>query len=158
MDYSVWINLGVALVGTLIGVLLAFRLNRAWERHQSRKLYCQQLNVCRYDLGNLHAVCRRIKDQVAVGGTNILEVEAPALRAILASPNLQEHCPHGLVTVLTAVSGFISATGNIMTHYRLAAATGGALTDKGVGDTRDRMTRLLRGIEYVQHLIDQEIK
>ena len=129
-----------------------------WERRQSRQLYCQQLNACRYDLGNLHAVCRRIKDQVAVGSTNILEVEAPALRAILASPNLQEHCPHGLVVVLTAVSTLISATENIMTHYRLAAATGGALTEKGVADTRDRMVQLLRGPEYAQRVIDLELQ
>lgn len=158
MDYSVWLNLGVTLIGTMVGVLLAFRLDRAWERRQSRQLYCQQLNACRYDLGNLGAICSRIQDQVAVGSTNILEVEAPALRAILASPNLQEHCPHGLVVVLTAVSTLISATENIMTHYRLAAATGGALTEKGVADTRDRMVQLLRGLEYAQRVIDLELQ
>jgi hypothetical protein len=158
MDFSIWINLGVTLVGTLVGVLLAFRLDRAWERHRSRQLYCQQLNSCRYDLSSLRAICSKIQGQVAVGSTNILEVEAPALRSLLASPNLQEHCPHGLVVVLTAVSAFIAATGNIMAHYRLASATGGALTEQGVADTRDRMGQLVRGIEYVQHLIDEELK
>ena len=92
-------NLGVTLLGTLVGVFLAFRLDRAWERHQSKQLYCQQLNACPYDLGNLRAICSKIGDQVAVGSTNILEVEAPVLRAVLAGPILQEHCPHGLVTV-----------------------------------------------------------
>jgi hypothetical protein len=158
MDCSVWVNLGVTLVGTLLGVFVAFRLDRIWERRQSRQLYCQQLNACRYDLGNLHAVCRRIKDQVAVASTNILEVEAPALRAILASPILQEHCPHGLVVVLTAVSALIAATSNVMSQYRLAAAAGGAMTERGVTDTRDRMAQLLRGLEYAQHLIDQELQ
>ena len=158
MDFSVWVNLGVTLVGTFVGVLVAFRLDRMWERHQSSRVYCQQLNACRYDLASLHDVCRRIQDQVAVGSTNILEVEAPALRAILAGPNLQEHCPHGLVVVLTAVSTLISATENIMTHYRLAAATGGALTEKGVADTRDRMVQLLRGLEYAQRVIDLELQ
>jgi len=158
MDCSVWVNLGVTLVGTLLGVLVAFRLDRIWERHQSKQLYCQQLNACRYDLANLHAICSKVKDQVAEGSTNILEVEAPALRAILASPNLQEHCPHGLVVVLTAVSTLISATANIMTHYRLAAATGGVLTEKGVSDTRDRMVQLLRGLEYAQRVIDLELQ
>jgi len=157
MDYSVWLNLAITLIGTMIGVLLAFRLDRAWERRQSRQLYCQQLNACRYDLASLHAVCLRLQNQVAVGSTNILEVETPALRALLVSPNLQEHCPHGLVVVLTAVSALIAATGNIMAHYRLASATGGALTEQGVADTRDRMGQLLRGIEYVQHLIDEEL-
>jgi len=158
MDWSVWINLGVALVGTFVGVLVAFRLDRMWERRQSRQLYCQQLNACRYDLGNLRAICSRIQDQVAVGSTNILEVEAPALRAVLASPNLQEHGPHGLVVVFTALSALIAATENVMTQYRLAAAAGGAITEKGVADTRNRIAQLLRGIEYVQHLIDKELK
>ena len=30
--------------------------------------------------------------------------------------------------------------------------------EKGVSDTRDRMAQLLRGIEYVQYLIDEELK
>lgn len=158
MDSSVWLNLGVTLVGTLVGVLVAFRLDRMWQRHQSKQLYCQQLNACRYDLASLHSLCGRIQNQVAVGSTNILEVEAPALRAILASPNLQEHCPHGLVVVFTAVSALIAAIGNVMTQYRLAAAAGGAITPQGVADTRDRISQLLRGIEYVQRLIDEELK
>ncbi len=158
MDCSVWLNLGVTLIGTLAGVFFAFRLDRMWERYQSRQLYCQQLNTCRYDISNLHAICSRPQDQVAVGNTNILEVEAPALRAILASPNLQEHGPHGLVVVFTALSALIAATGNVMTQYRLAAAAGGAITPQGVADTRDRMSQLLRGIEYVQRLIDEELK
>ena len=45
-----------------------------------------------------------------------------------------------------------------MTHYRLAAATGGALTEKGVADTRDRMAQLLRGLEYAQRQIDKEFQ
>lgn len=158
MDCSVWLNLAVTLVGTLVGVLLAFRLDRMWERRQSRQRYCQQLNACRYDLASLHAVCLRIQNQVAVGSTNILEVEAPALRAVLASPNLQEHCPHGLVVVFTAVSALIAATANVMTQYRLATAAGGAITGQGVSDTRDRMAQLLRGLEYAQRLIDQELQ
>lgn len=158
MDNSVWFNLGVTLIGTMVGVLLAFRLDRAWERRQSRQLYCQQLNACRYDLASLHSLCRRIENQVAVGSTNILEVEAPALRAVLASPNLQEHCPHGLVVVLTAVSALIAATANVMTQYRLAAATGGGITEGGAADTRDRMAQLVRGLEYAQRLIDEKLK
>jgi len=158
MDYSVWINLGVTLVGTLAGVLLAFKFDRIWERRQSRELYCQQLNACRYDLGNLSAICSSIHDKVAVGSTNIFEVEAPALRAILVSPNLQEHCPHGLVVVLTAVATLIAATSNVMAQYRLAATSGMSMTEQGVADTRNRMERLVRGLEFAEHLIDREIQ
>ena len=60
--------------------------------------------------------------------------------------------------VFTALSALIAATANVMTQYRLAATTGGALTEKGVVDTRDRIAELLRGIEYVQQLIDQKLK
>jgi hypothetical protein len=158
MDFSVWENLAVTLIGTLVGVLVAFRLDRMWERRQSKQLYCQQLNACRYDLGSLSAICSKIRDQVAVGSTNILELEAPALRAVLNSPNLQEHCPHGLEVVFTAVSALIAATANVMSQYRLAAPTGDAITGQGVADTRDRMAQLMRGLEYAQHLIDQELQ
>lgn len=158
MDSSVWLNLGVTLVGTLVGVLVAFRLDRMSQRHQSKRLYCQQLNACRYDLASLHSLCRRIENQVALGSTNILEVEAPVLRAVLASPNLQEHCPHGLVVVLTSVYALIAATANVMTQYRLAAAAGGGITQGGATDTRDRMAQLVRGLEYAQRLIDQELQ
>lgn len=142
----------------MVGVLLAFRLNRSWESRQSGHLYCQQLNACRYDLASLHSILSKIQDQVAVGSTNILEIEAPALRALLASPTLQEHCPHGLAVVLTAVSALITATGNVMTQYRLAAAAGGSITEQGVANTRDRIAQLLRGLEYTQRQIDQELK
>jgi uncharacterized membrane protein YccC len=158
MDSSVWLNLGVSLIGTMVGVLLAFRLNRAWESRQSGRLYCQQLNACRYDLASLRSILSKIQDQVAVGSTNILEVEAPALRALLASPNLQEHCPHGFAVVLTAVSALITTTGNVMTQYRLAATTGGTLTAQGVADIRNRTAQLIRGLDYIQQLIDQELR
>ena len=45
-----------------------------------------------------------------------------------------------------------------MTQYRLAAATGGALTEKGVADTRNRVVQLLRGLESVQRVIDLELQ
>ena len=143
MDGSVWLDLGITLLGTLAGVLIAFRLDRAWEGRQSKQLYGCQLDACRHDLANLHAVCRKIHDQAAVGSTNILEVEAPALQALLASPNLHEHGPHGFVVALTSLSGFIVASRNMMNHYRAAAAMGHGLTEHGVVDTRNRMTQLV---------------
>lgn len=36
----------VTLLGTLIGVFAAFRLDRAWERRQSKQQYGQYLDAC----------------------------------------------------------------------------------------------------------------
>ncbi len=45
-----------------------------------------------------------------------------------------------------------------MNHYRTAAAIGHGLTEQGVVDTRNRMTQLVRVIDYVQTLIDGELR
>lgn len=158
MDGSVWHNLAITLLGTLAGVLIAFRLDRAWERRQSKQIYGCQLDACRYDLANLRSLCGKIRDQVAVGSTNILEIKAPGLKALLASPNLHEHGTHGFIVALTSLSGFIAASRNMISHYRTAAAMGHGLTDQGVVDTGNRMTELMRVVEYVQTLIDGELQ
>jgi uncharacterized membrane protein YccC len=147
----------VTLLGTLIGVFAAFRLDRAWERRQSKQQYGQYLDSCRYDLGNLRAICRRIKEQVSVGNTNMMQIEAPALEALLTNPILHEHGPHGLIVALRSLSGFINTISNIMNHYRLASAFGRPLTQQGVNDTQNRMNQLVRVIEYIQGLIDAEL-
>ena len=148
----------VTLLGTLIGVLAAFRLDRTWERRQSKQQYGQYLDACRYDLGNLHAICVRIKEQVSVGSTNMMQIEAPALEVLLTTPILHEHGAHGLIVALRSLSGFINTISNIMNHYRLASAVGRPLTQQGVTDTQNRMEQLVRVIEYVQGLIDAELK
>jgi uncharacterized membrane protein YccC len=44
-------DLIITLLGTLAGVLVAFWLDRLWERRQSKQRYRQHLDACRYDLG-----------------------------------------------------------------------------------------------------------
>lgn len=62
------------------------------------------------------------------------------------------------MVVFTALSALIAATGNVTAQHRLAAAAGAVFTRQGVADTQNRMSELLRGIEYVQRLIDEELK
>jgi hypothetical protein len=151
-------ELFVTLIGTLFGVLAAFRLERAWERYKSKREYGQYLDACRYDLGNLHAICVGIREQVAVGNTNMMEIKAPVLEALLTNPILHDHGPHGLIMALRSASGFINTVSNIMNHYRLISAFGRTLTQQGVTDTQNRMNQLVRVIEYIQGLIDAELK
>ena len=50
-----------------------------------------------------------------------MQIEAPALEALLTNPILHEHGPHGLIVALRSLSGFINTISNIMNHYRLAS-------------------------------------
>lgn len=145
------------LLATLIGVFLAFRLNRARERHQSRVGYVRQVAACLYDLANLHATCRRTHEQIRPGATAILEIDAPGLRALLASPSLHEHGGHGLVVALSTLSGLIGGMRNLFDQYRAAAVLGRDLSEEGVVNTRTRLEQLQRAIEYAQHLLDTEL-
>src|SRR5436309_15368661 len=103
MDLSVLINLGVNLVGTLAGVLLAFRLDRGSESNRSKTEYAQQLNACRYELGLVRSSCNAIRGQLDSGAI-VLDIDTPALRTLLASPGLQEHASHGFIMVLNTLS------------------------------------------------------
>jgi hypothetical protein len=151
-------DLLVTLIGTLIGVLAAFRLDRAWEHRQSKQRYGQYLDACRYDLANLHGICMAIKQQVSTSSTIMLKIQAPVVDALLRDPILHEYGSHAFVVALRSTSGFIATTKNIMNHYRLTAAAGRSLTPTGVADTQGRMGQLVRVIEYVQGLVDTELK
>ena len=150
-------DLIVTLLGTLIGVLAAFRLDRAWEHRQSKQRYGQYLDACRYDLGSLIGICKRVKDQVNESGTNIMEIDAQVLDGLLKDPILHEYGSHGFIVALRCVSQFIAVNRNLMSHYRLTAAVGRPLTSQGVADTQNRMDQLVRVIEYVEALIDAEL-
>jgi hypothetical protein len=148
----------VNVFGALIGVFAAFRLERWWERRQSRHEYALLLDTCIYDLGSLHGICKQIRKQVAVGSTSMLQIEAPVLEAILKNPILHEYGSHGLIMSLTSLSGLVSPTGNVMNHYRFMSAMGRPITEQGVMDTQNRMDQLVRLIEYVQSLLDDEFR
>lgn len=88
----------------------------------------------------------------------MMEIEAPALEALLTNPILHEHGPYGLIVALRSLSGFINTISNLMNHYRLASFFGRPLTQEGVHDTQNRMNQLVGVIEYIQDLIDAELK
>lgn len=152
------LDFGITLLGTLIGVFLAFWLDRKWERRQSKELYARSVNACGYELSGLHPICETIRDQIGPSAAIVLDVDVPALRALLASPALHEHCGHGLTVVLTSLSTFIASVRNLLDSFGQVTLFGATLTEAGIARARDRMIQLLRAIEYAQGLLDQELQ
>lgn len=87
-----------------------------------------------------------------------MEVDAPALRALLDSPALHEHASHGFTVALTSLAGMIATSRNLMDYHRIASAGGKMLTEAGAGDMRSRFRTLSRLVEDLQHLIDAELR
>jgi len=151
---KMWVN----LIATLVGVLLAFQLDRWWERRMSKKTYAEQLNSCKYDLGLLISTCTTISGQVSSGVAPVLEIDAPALRALLVSPLLQKYGPHGLIMALTTLSSVgITPVSNIVEQHRQLSVTGSALTTAQQLDIIPRVEKLKKLAKYVQELIEKEL-
>jgi hypothetical protein len=99
-------------------------------------------------------ICKQIETLVTGAGTNILSIKAPALEALLLNPVLHEHAPHGLIMALTTISTIINTNQTMMEHCR---HMGRQLVKQEVEDIQNRMTQLVRVIEYVLTLIDAEL-
>lgn len=151
-------NLIANLLGALFGILLAFRLENRRQWRQAKEVYARQLNACRYDLGQQHAVCNTIQKTAVAGSISIVEVDAPALRTLLASPALHEHAGHGFTVALTLLAGLIATARKLMDYHRLESARGNMLNEAAAGDMRSRFSPLSRLVEYILHLIDAELQ
>jgi uncharacterized membrane protein YccC len=81
----------VNVIGALVGVLCAFRLDRMWEKRQSKWRYASLLDACRYDLANLLSVCKQVRELFVSNRISTQELRAPALEMLLREPLLHEH-------------------------------------------------------------------
>lgn len=151
-------NLIANLLGALFGILLAFRLENRRQWRQAKEVYARQLNACRYDLGQLHAVCNTIQKTAVAGSISIVEVDAPALRTLLASPALHEHAGHGFTVALTSLAGMIATARNLMDYHRLESARGNMLTEAGAVSIKSRIDELKQRVERVLGYIDKELQ
>jgi hypothetical protein len=100
-DFSV--NFLANLGGALIGVLLAFRLDRRRGRNENQRLYGRILNSCRFELNYFRSSLVSARQWVESGkGTGDLW-GLPASRGAVINPLVHEHAPRPLITVLNAV-------------------------------------------------------
>src|SRR5258706_2976228 len=112
------------LAATLIGVLLAFELERWRDRRHSREQYARALNAVRYETAQLHGICLQALAALP-RGLSSYEIDAPALRGFVSSPALQEHGSHGLTIVLIGLLSSVGAARNSLEHFRRQVRIGG---------------------------------
>ena len=112
------------LAATLIGVLLAFELERWRDRRHSREQYAWALNAVRYETAQLHGICLQALAALP-RGLSSYEIDAPALRGFVSSPALQEHGSHGLTIVLIGLLSSVGAARNSLEHFRRQVRIGG---------------------------------
>jgi len=155
-DATFW----AGLVATLLGVFLAFRLERWQEHRHSREQYARTLNAVRYESAQLHAICTQALTAIQQhGGISSYEMEAPALRAFVAGPALHEHAGHGLTLVLGSLIAIVGAARNSLAYFRSqVGVTGMQIAPAHLAPLTKHLTRLKAGIESAQGLMDRELQ
>jgi hypothetical protein len=146
------------LVGALVGVLLAFKLDRRWQQDQETRLYAEQLNVVRYEFARLLALADHHAAQLGPQTYTGISFWAPALEAFLRNPTALEHLPHGLLVVLTAMWQFVSAVQNNLEVGHHAVLLGRVRTPEGIAFERLQFAELSRGLRSAQEMIDEELQ
>ena len=146
------------LAATLIGVLLAFELERWRDRRHSREQYAWALNAVRYETAQLHGICLQALAALP-RGLSSYEIDAPALRGFVSSPALQEHGSHGLTIVLIGLLSSVGAARNSLEHFRRQVRIGGTeILAVHLAPLSKHLTNLKAGIESAQTLLDRELR
>lgn len=154
-DTTFW----ASLVATLVGVLAAFELERWRDRRLSQEQYARHVSAVRDESARLHAICQQALAAIPHGGLTSYEVDAPALRSLVSGPALQEHAPYDVAVVLGSLLTFVGAASNSLDHYRRLVGPGGTpMLAAHLAPLTDHLTRLQKGIENAQGLMDQELQ
>lgn len=114
------VNFFANLGGAMVGVLLAFWIERVRARRDSRMLYGRSLRTSRSELGYLKPMCEHARDLLRTGqraGTNDY-FGVPATRSLLISPLVHDQAPSSLIMALTILCGYLSATENAFQQAR----------------------------------------
>jgi hypothetical protein len=142
-DFAV--NFVANLAGVLIGVLLAFRVERRRARRDADILYGNVLRSSRSELGYFAPM---------ITSTNTLHsFTLPATKALLIGPSLHERGPYSLVMALTAL---INYAGIIETSIQRVERLPGDKTEfnRQLGDS---LGRLHRTIAIAVERLDSEL-
>ena len=123
-----WVNFLGNLGGALVGVWLAFWIERRRSRRDADRLYGHMLVSARSELAYLRPICVSIRDRLKAGGNATREsFRVPATMAVLISPMTHERGPYSLVMALTATTTYAESTAD---GFREAARTSEPLLSK----------------------------
>ncbi len=123
-----WVNFLGNLGGALVGVWLAFWIERRRSRRDADRLYGHMLVSARSELAYLRPICVSVRDRLKAGGNATREsFRVPATMAVLISPMTHERGPYSLVMALTATTTYAESTAD---GFREAARTSEPLLSK----------------------------
>ena len=108
------VNFFANLGGAMVGVLLAFWIERVRARRDARMLYGRILRTSRSELAYLKPMCEYARDALRAGhsaGTSD-SLGVPATRALLVSPLEHDQAPYSLIMALTILCGYLGITEN----------------------------------------------
>jgi len=155
------VNFFANLGGAMVGVLLAFWVERVRARRDARILYGRILQTSRSELGYLKPMCESKRDSLRAGqsaGTYHLGVPPTATNALLASPLVHDQAPYSLIMALTILCSYLDLTGYALREGLLLKPSDGVAREslnKTLGDQLDNASEL---ITIVLELIDSELK
>lgn len=153
---DLWVNFLANLSGALIGVWLAFWIERKRSRRDADRLYGHMLVSARSELSYLRPMCIFQRDRLKAGGNAMREsFSVPATSAVLISPMTHERAPYSLVMALTAVTAYAESTAD--SCREAVRVTEPLLSKKDqptVAATMDELRRALQSaLDRLQELI-----
>jgi len=101
------VNFVANLGGAMIGILLAFWIERFRSRREIKMLYGRVLRTSRSELSYLKPMYENIRDALGAGkpGADV-DTVAPATRALLINPLVHDQAPYSLIMALTIICRF----------------------------------------------------
>jgi hypothetical protein len=152
-DFAV--NFVANLGGAMIGVLLAFWIERFRARREAKMLYGRVLRTSRSELGYLEPMYKSIREALTAGKpASAPDTGAPATRALLINPLVHDHAPHSLIMALTVMCHFFNATEDAFETLRRMKPEDGAAFRKILATQLDKAIRL---ITLVLEQIDSQL-
>jgi hypothetical protein len=153
------VNFFANLGGAMVGVLLAFWIERVRARRDARMLYGRILRTSRSELAYLKPMCEHARDALRAGQSagTLDSLGVPATRALLVSPLVHDQAPHSLIMALTILCGYLGATEAVFREVRLKPqdVVARELFNKTLGDQLDNANKI---ITIALEQIDSQLK
>lgn len=132
----------------MVGVLLAFWIERIRARRDAKMLYGRLLQTSRFELAYLKPMCEsrsnNLRDGKSAGTLDLGGV--PATRALLINPLVHEQAPYSLIMALTILCAYFDATESAFRDARPLTIQGGVARQqlsKMLGDELDKATSII---------------
>jgi len=150
-DWNWILDLLVTLIGSGVGVFLAFELEHRRRDTEAVRHYANTLNSIRADLANLRSLTKQTSERMTQSGApwNLFPPDTPALDAALSNSAFYDRVPYGLVSCLIVVANL---------RRSLSGAFRNSQPPRDNESLRTQLDLLLRTVSYVQLLVDDAVK